>query len=48
MPPATPAPAISSRFGSSGELGATAGSISEKRSPFDITSSRSPTEAVAS
>ena len=48
MPPPTPAPAISTRLGLSGAAGATAGSTSEKRWPLDITSSRSPTEAVAS
>ena len=45
MPPSMPAAAISLRFGLDGLPGRFGCSISEKRSPFDSTSMRSPTWA---
>ena len=45
MPPSMPAAAISLRFGLEGLPGMFGCSISEKRSPFDSTSMRSPTWA---
>lgn len=48
IPATTEAAAISSRFGRSGEVGGTACSTTENRSPLDNTSIRSPVAALAS